>query len=250
MAHNLIDYLAPGTSTVRDADGNNVAYQDNSRIVPTGATAGTAVNTGTSPNSNDGDPLRTSFIKLNNFMEASYRLSDSIDMELTRLDTKGPFLGAFNYVDLVTCTDELNTAGISTGNIAVISETLASASEADFQLTYSRIDSTTMNSERGQYILPAGSILMYVPNGQWQVVYQNRALHSTFDFNESLARLQEGTAQTTLTTVQQRALFDLYMNTQAGISQTDVIQATNLNDAIVEQHIRFSNRGIDAGYYG
>ena len=40
------------------------------------------VDVGDSPNSNTGDPLRLAFVKINNFIEASYWTSAAIDSEL------------------------------------------------------------------------------------------------------------------------------------------------------------------------
>ncbi len=81
---------------VKDSDGNIVQYYSGDRIT----SESTVVDIGSSPNANDGDPLRTAFIKINNFVEAEYITNEIIDQELNRLEFKGPFLGILDYVDL------------------------------------------------------------------------------------------------------------------------------------------------------
>lgn len=46
-----------------------------------------AVDVGDSPNSNTGDPLRLAFIKVNNFMEASFWTNTAIDSDITEVKT-------------------------------------------------------------------------------------------------------------------------------------------------------------------
>ena len=49
---------------VKDSDGNIIQYTSTDRRT----TESTVVDIGTAPNANDGDPLRTAFIKINNFI--------------------------------------------------------------------------------------------------------------------------------------------------------------------------------------
>lgn len=67
---------------VHDSDGQVIGYLDSDRITNTVS----AVDVGDSPNSNSGDPLRLAFIKLNNFMEASYWTNERIAKDLFSLD--------------------------------------------------------------------------------------------------------------------------------------------------------------------
>lgn len=69
---------------VLDSDGNIVGYLDSERIRITNTT--TVVDVGDSPNSNSGDPLRLAFIKINNFMEASYWTNRRVAEDLHDLD--------------------------------------------------------------------------------------------------------------------------------------------------------------------
>jgi len=73
---------------VDPANNNNVITENNYTV-----NTNTRVNIGTSPNSNDGDPLRTAFQKLNNFIEAVYRTNTNINTDITSLSATGSFLG-------------------------------------------------------------------------------------------------------------------------------------------------------------
>lgn len=70
--------------SVKDSDGQSVLYNSSKRKT----TESTVVNLGTSPNSNDGDPLRTSFAKVNNFIEASYWVNESINQKFREIDSE------------------------------------------------------------------------------------------------------------------------------------------------------------------
>ena len=69
---------------VLDSDGEIVTFNGPKRIT----TEATVVNLGDSPNSNNGDPLRTAFAKINNFIEASYWVNDSFNQLLGRMDSE------------------------------------------------------------------------------------------------------------------------------------------------------------------
>ena len=79
MAKRLEDFLDPRGNgkvpNVLDADGNIVS-SDSDNIITDNFTA---VDLGDTPNSNNGDPLRLAFAKINNFIEASYHHAKSVD---------------------------------------------------------------------------------------------------------------------------------------------------------------------------
>jgi hypothetical protein len=90
MSTNLSDHLYPrGKSSlepnvmpnVLDSDGIPIDYYSPNRKT----SEATVVNLGSAPNSNDGDPLRTAFGKINNFMEASYWANQSVVEEIVYL---------------------------------------------------------------------------------------------------------------------------------------------------------------------
>jgi len=70
--------------SVKDSDGNDVLFNSEKRKT----TQSTVVNLGSAPNSNDGDPLRTSFGKINNFMEATYWVNESINQKFRDIDSE------------------------------------------------------------------------------------------------------------------------------------------------------------------
>jgi hypothetical protein len=92
MSTRLSDHLYPKGKSVSepnvmpnvlDSDSNPIDYYSSERKT----TEATVVNIGSSPNSNDGDPLRTAFGKINNFMEASYWVNESLNEELANITT-------------------------------------------------------------------------------------------------------------------------------------------------------------------
>lgn len=93
MSTDLTKHLWPqGRSTsepdlmpnVLDSDGNTVKYSSSKRKT----TEATVVNLGDSPNSNNGDPLRTAFAKINNFIEASYWTNEGINQKFRDIDSE------------------------------------------------------------------------------------------------------------------------------------------------------------------
>ena len=225
---------------VKDSDGNIIQYTSNNRRT----NESTVVDIGTAPNSNDGDPLRTAFIKLNNFIEADYITNEIIDQELNRLEFFGPFLGVKDYVDL-----PLNL--ISDQNVAVIKTTIRADGYASWKSNYPNINDVGMELVEGDLILPKGSVVRYNKStNKYDVMYQNFSDNILFDFKAALARYRDGTADADLTSVEQQALYDNFINTEVGAGSTKDIKARNVSDAIAEAHIRFSQRGFDSGYYG
>ena len=225
---------------VKDSDGNIIQYTSNNRRT----NESTVVDIGTAPNSNDGDPLRTAFIKLNNFIEADYITNEIIDQELNRLEFFGPFLGVKDYIDL-----PLNL--ISDQNVAVIKTTIRADGYASWKSNYPNINDVGMELVEGDLILPKGSVVRYNKStNKYDVMYQNFSDNILFDFKAALARYRDGTADADLTSVEQQALYDNFINTEVGAGSTKDIKARNVSDAIAEAHIRFSQRGFDSGYYG
>ena len=88
--------------SVLDNSGDPVSLSDASRKT----TEVTVVDLGDSPNSNTGDPLRTAFIKLNNFVEASYWANESIDADMTAITNKiNEIIAVVNAQHGTTITD-------------------------------------------------------------------------------------------------------------------------------------------------
>ena len=95
MSTYLKDHLYPAGKSaaepnlmpsVLDSDGNTVGFYDDKRIT----TQQTVVNLGDAPNSNNGDPLRTAFAKINNFIEASYWTNEGVNQKFRDLDSDIP----------------------------------------------------------------------------------------------------------------------------------------------------------------
>ena len=70
--------------SVLDSEGNSVLFTSAKRKT----TEATVVDLGDSPNSNNGDPLRTAFAKINNFIEASYWTNESINQKFRDIDSE------------------------------------------------------------------------------------------------------------------------------------------------------------------
>lgn len=92
MSRRLEDHLYPkgslGDSTltpsVLDSDGAAVGYESSKRKT----SEVTVVNVGDSANSNTGDPLRTAFIKVNNFIEASYWTNETVARDMDWMERR------------------------------------------------------------------------------------------------------------------------------------------------------------------
>jgi hypothetical protein len=107
---------------VLDSESNPVNYLDSKRKT----NEATVVNLGSSPNSNDGDPLRTAFAKVNNFIEASYWTNESLNAEIESMliniqqntNTLSAFSGADSDVTyLKTTTIPLLRADLDSDSI-------------------------------------------------------------------------------------------------------------------------------------
>lgn len=79
---------------VHDSDGEAVTFNSPKRKT----TEATVVDLGDSPNSNNGDPLRTAFAKVNNFIEASYWTNEGVNQRLADIDSELRE-GIFIYTD-------------------------------------------------------------------------------------------------------------------------------------------------------
>ena len=225
---------------VKDSDGNIIQYTSTDRRT----TESTVVDIGTAPNANDGDPLRTAFIKINNFIEAEYITNEIIDQELNRLEFYGPFLGILDYADLPLSM-------ISDKNVAVVKTTLRAEGFSSWRSTYPNIKENGINMSEGDMVLHRGSLLQYSKSeNKYDVLYQNSGDDAAFDYKTALARYRDGNADTDLTAAQQLALYDNFIKTEAGTRESNNIKARNVNDAIIETHLRFDQRGFDSGYYG
>lgn len=83
-------------------DAGNILYYTS---VNRKTTDSTLINLGSGPNTNNGDPLRIAFAKINNFMEASYWAYENISDDVESVEDKLDRILA--WIDDVT----LNTGG-------------------------------------------------------------------------------------------------------------------------------------------
>lgn len=86
---NLKAHLWP-TGNLSDPNSLPDIYDNNGLVVTKDTrllSNSSAVDVGDSPNSNTGDPLRLAFIKVNNFMEASFWTNTAIDSDITEVKT-------------------------------------------------------------------------------------------------------------------------------------------------------------------
>lgn len=248
MSRHLTSHLQPSGANnppVLDSDGQEVRYTGVNRITD----EGTVVDIGTSPNSNDGDPLRTAFLKINNFIEASYWTNSEVNEAITQIQERGPFLGVLNYSDLPSSfSPELRSAEY---RIAVLRETLSDTSIASFGIRYPLINSSGLTLNNGRVILYPGTLLSWnETNDTYDVVFEPTANLAEFSYADALDRLRQGTAESGLTANQQQELFNDIQAEAAAANQSYSLQARNVEDAIVEMNAKLKSRGMDAGYYG
>ena len=255
--------------SVKDSEGDSVLYTALNRITD----ETTVVDIGTSPNANDGDPIRTAYIKINNFIEAMYHTNYEMVDQMNELEFRGPFLGHFlaaefpgfdSFADqkLDPPTDSLYASGDGTRGqkfkMAILSETLKGASLADLNTAFTNVTLDTTNSyirqTNGQYYIRRGSIILYdfsdESNLRIRVIWQPESNETTFNYAAALNRYSTGGADTNLDS---DAQIDMYNNLNRASTTTGVsnsIQARNTEDALVEMYAKLSQRGLDAGYYG
>lgn len=242
MANTLLsDYLSKNSSSnkpslVDPANSNSVIPLTDYTV-----NTNTRVNTGTSPNSNDGDPLRTAFQKINNFIEASYRTNVNVNADITSLSSAGTFLGAKTYTEITALSPNSN-------DTVILSESILTLNPDATPVYTNKITSASFNLTNGVYSISAGSLLKY--NGsKFALEHSNSAKNITFDFDSALSRLSTGTASSEKTGAEQLEMYAEYLKLNQGAANSVRIQAQTVEDAIVELTVRQSTSGRDAGYY-
>lgn len=274
---NLKDFLKPnygdgagevGVAPVSDSEGNTVAYGSSARLVKENVRP----NVGSGANTNTGDPLRTAFIKIGNFMEAVY-LADADKAErITGLekdytgDKEFRFLGPIDPDDLrndasytppsaSTYLDSDTFNALLVGDTVLLTQTIDPLSRADFVARYdrsgsrSRIDVNSVDIKNGEYSINAPALLRIDSDGRFDVVSEFKTKNFKIDFDGALARLQSGTQSSKLTAAQQQAYYN-DLNTITNNIGSFRLDADNVEDAFAEIMARLVRVGYDAGYYG
>ena len=242
MANTLLsDYLSKNSSinkpSLTDPANSNAVIAENDYTVNTN----TRVNVGSSPNSNDGDPLRTAFQKLNNFIEAVYRTNVNVNADITQLSSTGTFLGAKTYLEITALTPNNN-------DTLVLAESILTTNPDATPVYTNKITSASFTLTNGVYSISAGSLLKY--NGsKFALEHSNSAKNITFDFDGALARLALGTATSEKSSAEQKELYAEYLKLNQGAANSVRLQAQTVEDALVEITVRKSTAGRDAGYY-
>ena len=244
MANTLLsDYLTRSGSINRpsltDPANSSAAVSENDYIVNNN----TRVNVGSSPNANDGDPLRTAFQKINNFIEAVYRVNRNINTDITTLSSAGTFLGAKTYIEIT---------GLSpNNNDTIILDELISTTNPDLTPIYTNfitIESFTLSN--GMYTIAGGSFLKYnTTKTKFELDHNNAGKNVTFDFDGAVSRLAQGLSSSTLTSLEQQQLYAEYQKLNQGAANSKRLSATTVEDAITELTVKSSTSGRDAGYY-
>ena len=244
MANTLLsDYLTKTGSinrpTIKDPANNNAVVSENDYSVNTN----TRVNVGSSPNANDGDPLRTAFQKLNNFIEAVYRTNVNINTDISTLSSAGTFLGAKTYVEIT---------GLSpNNNDTIVLDEPITTTNPDLTPVYTTfITKESFNLSNGVFSIAGGSFLKFnITKSKFEIDHNNTSSNITFDFDGAVARLAQGLANTTLTSLEQQQLYSEYQKLNQGAANSKRLQATTVEDAITELTVKASTSGRDAGYY-
>ena len=239
----LSDYLTKSGSVNRpnltDPANSNAVISENQYTVNNN----TRVDVGSSPNANDGDPLRTAFQKLNNFIEAVYRTNLNINTDITTLSSAGSFLGAKTYVEI--------TALSPNNNDTIILDEAILTTNPDATPVYTNfISLESFKLSNGVYSIAGGSFLKF--NGttsKFELDHNNVSKNVTFDFDGALSRLAAGTANSTLTSLEQQNLYAEYIKLNQGAANSKRVEATTVEDAITEITVKASTSGRDAGYY-
>lgn len=240
MATNKIKHiLAPDSTTNRpgvfDSDLNRVITNDEFTV-----NENTRVNIGSSPNSNDGEPLRTAFIKINDFIEASYRVNDEVAGQVDAITAAGNFLGAKAYSELTLDSNNNDTA--------VLKSRITASNQSNFESSYPNIEITTVDIDNGQYVISGGSILRF-NNSKWEVVQNNNAENISIDFDDALAKLASGQAVSTMTSAEQITLYEKWLKVNEGSTESLRLKSSSVDSALVELALKLSTGGRDAGYY-
>lgn len=132
MSRRLEDHLYPAgtaadpniTPSVLDSDGVAITYTSAKRKT----NESTVVDVGDASNSNTGDPLRNAFIKVNNFMEASYWANESIvkdiDVVVARIDSDSAVVSSL-VTRMDSADSDLLAVADATAPTIVTADTLA-----------------------------------------------------------------------------------------------------------------------------
>lgn len=276
---NLKDILKPnygvdvgesGTTPVIKDSGSTLSFFDANRRVGDN----TRINIGSSPNSNTGDPIRTAFIKVGNFMEAAYMADSDKDRRLVRFekpfgDSDFRLLGLRNPNQIRWDSDAVHTklgtiggidsdqfASLSPGDTIILSSRIPSSSRQVFLDKYSRalphgrIDINSVALKNGEYSVNAPAYLRMGDDGLLKVEGEVTLNQMGLDFDGALARLQQGTQSSKLSAADQRILYDDLVTTQGTTGSSFRVDADNVEDAFAEVMAKLVRVGYDAGYYG
>jgi len=276
---NLSDILKPnygdgpgevGTAPVKNDAGTEVAFNSAARRVKNNV----RINIGNSPNSNTGDPLRTAFIKIGNFMEAVYATDSDKNRRLLRLekptgDSDFRILGIKTSAQIQWDSDATFTkrgvAGgidsdafknLSEGDVVLLSTNVANQSRQSFRDNfarsnpYGRVDINTVNVRNGEYGISAPAFLKVGSDGLLKVETEFSPKDLRLDFDGALSRLQAGTQSSKLSASDQRTLYKDFNDIEGDTASSFRISADNIEDAFAEMMARLVRVGYDAGYYG
>ena len=275
---NLKDILKPnygdgvgesGTAPVTKDNGSTLDFFDSNRRLKDN----TRINIGTSANSNTGDPIRTAFIKVGNFMEASYMADSDKDRRLLRMekpfgDSDFRLLGVQSPDQIRFDSDAVHSkigvigidsdsfASLKPGDTIILSERIAPTSRSDFAAKFSRaiphgrIDINTVALKNGEYGVNAPAYLRMGSDGLLKVEGEATLQNMGLDFDGAIARLQQGTQTSKLSAADQRVLYDDLVETQGVTNSSFRLDADNVEDAFAEMMAKLIRVGYDAGYYG
>jgi len=275
---NLKDILKPnfgdgvgvsGTAPVKKDNGSTLDFFDSNRRLKDN----TRINIGTSANSNTGDPIRTAFIKVGNFMEASYMADSDKDRRLLRMekpfgDSDFRLLGVKTPNEIRFDSDAVHTklgvigidsdsfASLKPGDTIILSERIEPTSRSDFAAKFSRaiphgrIDINTVALKNGEYGVNAPAYLRMGADGLLKVEGEATLQGMGLDFDGAIARLQQGTQTSKLSAADQRILYDDLVETQGVTNSSFRVDADNVEDAFAEMMAKLIRVGYDAGYYG
>ena len=278
---NLRDILVPnfgfadsdaqvGIAPVTTESGT-LSFNDANRIVKNNV----RINIGSSPNSNTGDPLRTAFIKVGNFMEAVFRADSDKDLRIKRFETPVGdsdfrILGVKSCDDLRWDSDAVHTnlgnantgfdsdtfAGLKPGDTLVLTDQISPRSRQSFVDRYARanphgrIDINTVRLKNNEYSVNAPAFLKVGDDGLLKVQTEFALDQVGLDFDGALERLSAGTQKSKLSAADQQRLYQDFNDVQGLTSSSFRLSASNVEDAFAELMARQVRVGYDAGFYG
>ena len=254
-----------------NVDSGTLAFNDSNRIVKNNV----RINIGSSPNSNTGDPLRTAFIKVGNFMEAVYRADSDKDLRIKRFETPVGdsdfrILGVKSCDDLRWDSDAVHTnlgnantgfdsdtiAGLKPGDTLVLTDQISPRSRQSFVDRYARsnphgrIDINTVRLKNNEYSVNAPAFLKVGDDGLLKVQTEFALDQVGLDFDGALERLSAGTQKSKLSAADQKKLYQDFNDVQGLTSSSFRLSASNVEDAFAELMARQVRIGYDAGFYG